>query len=59
MKQLKLRDQVCDALRVRHCSIRTEEFYLHWIKRFILFHDKRHPADEGGEKYGMLDLPSL
>jgi len=59
MIQPNLRDQVRDALRVRHCSIPTEEFYLHWIKRFILFHDKRHPADEGGEIYGMFDLPSL
>ncbi len=29
-------------------SLRTEEAYLGWIKRFILFHDKRHPATMGG-----------
>ena len=52
-------DQVRDAIRARHYSIRTEEFYLHWIKRFILFHDKRHPADEVGGNNGMFDLPSL
>jgi len=38
---------VRDAIRVRHFSIRTEEAYLHWIKRFILFHGKRHPAEMG------------
>ena len=43
----KLLDQVRDALRMRHYSYRTEESYVHWIKRFILFHRKRHPADMG------------
>jgi hypothetical protein len=32
-------------VRVRHLSIRTEQAYLHWISAFILFHDKRHPAE--------------
>ena len=41
----KLLDQVRDAIRLRHYSIRTEEVYINWIKRFILFHDKRHPAE--------------
>jgi integron integrase len=40
-------DQLRDAIRTRHYSIRTEETYLHWIKRFILFHGKKHPADMG------------
>jgi Phage integrase, N-terminal SAM-like domain len=35
---------VREAIRVRHLSIRTEEAYVHWIRRFILFHGKRHPA---------------
>lgn len=39
----KLLDQVRDAIRVRHYSIRTEDAYVHWIKRFILFHGKQHP----------------
>ena len=43
----KLLDQVRDALRRRHYSYRTEESYVHWIKRFILFYRKRHPADMG------------
>lgn len=35
------------ALRVRHYSIRTEQAYVEWVRRFILFHGKRHPADLG------------
>jgi integron integrase len=38
---------VRDAIRVRHFSIRTEDAYVQWVKRFILFHGKRHPADLG------------
>lgn len=41
----KLLDQVRDKIRVKHYSIRTETQYLQWIKRFILFHGKRHPRD--------------
>jgi integron integrase len=40
----KLLDQVCQAIRARHYSPKTEENYVHWIKRFIFFHNKRHPA---------------
>ncbi len=43
----KLLDQVRDAIRTRHYSYRTEKAYVHWIKRFILFHDKRHPIEMG------------
>ena len=43
----KLLDQVRDRLRVKHYSIRTEQAYVDWIKRFIWFHDKRHPKDMG------------
>jgi integron integrase len=39
----KLLDQVRDAIRLKHYSIRTEESYVTWIKRYILFHNKRHP----------------
>ena len=38
---------VREAIRVRHYSIRTEEAYVQWVKRFILFHGKRHPAEMG------------
>jgi integron integrase len=43
----RLLDEVRTVLRVRHYSIRTEQAYLQWIRRFILFNDKRHPADMG------------
>jgi len=43
----KLLEQVREAIRVRHYSLRTEETYLGWIKRFILFHGKRHPRAMG------------
>ncbi len=39
----RLMDQVRERLRVKHYSIRTEQVYTDWIKRFILFHGKRHP----------------
>jgi integron integrase len=41
----KLLQQLSQALRARHMSRRTEQAYLHWSRRFILFHDKRHPRD--------------
>jgi integron integrase len=43
----KLLDQVRVALRTRHYAIRTEEAYVDWIRRFILFHGKRHPREMG------------
>ena len=51
----KLLDRACtelcrsvrDAIRLKHYSIRTEEAYAHWIKRYIYFHNVRHPAEMG------------
>ncbi len=43
----RLLDRVRAAMRARHRSGRTEDAYVAWIKRFIFFHDKRHPADMG------------
>jgi integron integrase len=43
----KLLDSVRRAIRLRHYAIRTEEAYVQWIRRFILFHNKRHPKDLG------------
>src|SRR5437899_6726478 len=43
----KLLDRVRDAIRTRHYSYRTEKAYVHWIKRFIFFHNKRHPIEMG------------
>lgn len=44
-KPQKLLDQVRDTLRTKHYAYRTEESYVQWIRRFILFHNKRHPKD--------------
>ncbi len=46
----KLLDQVRNRMWVKHYSIRTEEAYVSWIKRFILFHNKRHPREMGREE---------
>ena len=51
----KLLDQACtelvesirDVIRLKHYSIRTEQACVDWIKRYILFHDKRHPQEMG------------
>ena len=43
----KLLDQARDVIRVRHYSIRTEQAYLRWMKQYILFNNKRHPAEMG------------
>lgn len=44
----RLLDQVREAIRVRHYSYRTEQQYVAWIRRYILFHGRRHPVGLGG-----------
>ena len=46
----KLLDRVHSAARLRHLSLSTERTYSDWIRRFILFHRKRHPAEMGAEE---------
>ena len=46
----KLLDQVREVIRLKHYSIRTEEAYVSWIRRFILFHNKRHPREMGSRE---------
>lgn len=46
----RLLDRVRAAIRVRHYSIRTEDAYVDWVRRYILFHGKRHPADMGADE---------
>jgi integron integrase len=43
----RLLDQLRDRIRLKHYSIRTEEAYSDWVRRFVLFHGKRHPRDLG------------
>jgi integron integrase len=50
MQKSKLLDQVRSVARMRHLSLRTEEAYSDWIKRFILYHQKRHPSEMGADQ---------
>ncbi|MGQ0593284.1 MAG: phage integrase N-terminal SAM-like domain-containing protein [Gammaproteobacteria bacterium] len=45
--QPRLLDEVRDRIRRKHYSIRTEQAYMDWIRRFALHHNKRHPRDMG------------
>ncbi len=47
MNKPRLLDRVREAIRVRHYSLRTEQTYIQWIRRFIFFHNKRHPETMG------------
>jgi integrase len=57
-KPVGLLDQVRAVVRIKHYSLRTEQTYVHWIRRFIRFHDYRHPR-ELGEKEVTLFLSRL
>ena len=48
----KLLEQVRQTIRKRHYSDRTEKAYVHWIKRFIFFHNKRHPLEMAEAEIG-------
>ena len=48
MPSPRLLDQVRDRIRVKHYSLRTQDAYLYCIRRFILFHAKKHPRNMGG-----------
>jgi integrase len=48
----RLLDQVRQEIRIRHYSCRTEKAYVHWIRRFIFFHNKRHPLEMGEHEIG-------
>ena len=43
----KLMDQMRQVMRVKHYSYQTEKSYLNWARRYILFHEKRHPSELG------------
>lgn len=47
LKSRKLLDQIHDAIRLKHYSYNTEKTCFHWAKRYILFDNKRHPAEMG------------
>jgi site-specific recombinase XerD len=50
MSNEKLLDQLRNRIRAKHFSLRTEQNYVQWVKRFILFHQKRHPAEMGARE---------
>ena len=50
IKPPTLLEGVQQKIRVKHYSIRTETQYLHWVNRFVLFHNKRHPREMGGKE---------
>ena len=43
----RLLDQCREVLRFHHCALRTEQSYVQWIRRYIVFHGKRHPKELG------------
>lgn len=51
-KKPRLIEQVRNVIRCKHYSIRTEQSYIDWIKRYIYYHDKKHPKDLGAEHIG-------
>ncbi len=50
MSELKLLDRMRNEIRLRQFSIATERIYVYWARRFILFHNKRHPITMGKEE---------
>ena len=55
-KKPKLLDQVRQKIRFLHYSKHTENAYLHWIRRYILFHNKKHPKNIKSSKCQALHL---
>lgn len=49
-RSTRLLDQVRELIRIRHYSLRTEQAYVQWIRRYIRFHGMRHPKDLGAEE---------
>jgi integron integrase len=49
-KEKKLLEQVRDAIRTKHYSLRTEKTYIEWIRRYILHHGKKHPREMGASQ---------
>ena len=55
----KLLDMVRDKIRLKHYSYSTERTYVHWIKHYIFFHNKKHPIEMGKEKIEASLVPYL
>jgi len=50
MGQSQFLEEIRNIMRTKHYSIQTEKAYLLWIRRFILFNNKRHPKDLGEQE---------
>ena len=48
-KPPRLLDQLRDKIRLKHYSLRTEQVYADWVRRFVIFHGRRHPRELGPE----------
>jgi len=48
--KIRLLDRMRNVMRLKHMSLRTEQAHVSWVKRFILFHDKCHPAEMGADE---------
>jgi Phage integrase, N-terminal SAM-like domain len=55
-QQPRFLDRVRREIRLRHYSIRTESAYVDWIRRFIIFNDKRHPNEMGASEVAAFAL---
>ncbi len=56
MASSKLLDEIRNVLRVKNYSYRTEKTYIHWINKFILFHNKKHPLQMGEIEISQYEL---
>ena len=54
----KLLNQIRNSIDRKHYSLRTEDSYVHWIRRFIFFHGKRHPREMGAIEVNGVFQPS-
>ena len=55
-KSTRLLDQLREQIRYLHYSLRTEEAYVYWVKKFIYFHELRHPRDMGQAMLNKLEV---
>jgi hypothetical protein len=60
LRSARLLDQLRERIRYDHYSLRTEQSYVHWVRRFVHFHGLRHPKEMGGaEVEAFLAYPGL
>jgi len=57
LRSARLLDQVRERIRYGHCSLKTEKSYVHRVRRFVHFHELRHPKEMSGTEVSPLDAP--